>query len=83
MVEVKGQTRSWLIIAPNPLPNLSGKHILISAGSHDPKGPSHYTKELFDLLRKFGAKVSIQRQSGGHELTQRDIMVAKEWISSL
>ena len=35
--------------------NLSDKHILISAGSHDPIVPSHQTEDLFDLLRNAGA----------------------------
>jgi phospholipase/carboxylesterase len=68
-------------LIPYTLPNLSDKHILISAGSHDPIGPSHQT-DLFDLLRNAGTNISIQWQKGGHELTPRDIKVASEWAAS-
>jgi phospholipase/carboxylesterase len=62
------------------LPNLSSKYVLISAGLHDPIVPRNQTEDLFDLLKKVGAKVSIQWQNSGHELTQRDIKAAKDWV---
>ena len=69
-------------LIPDTLPNLSDKHILISAGSHDPIVPSHQTEDFFDLLRNAGANVSIQWQNSGHELTQRDVKVARDWVAS-
>lgn len=75
--------RSMIPLVPNTLPNLSSKRILISAGLHDPIVASYQTKDLFDLLEKVGAKVSIQWQNSGHELTQRDIVAARKWLSLL
>ena len=75
--------RPMIPLIPDTLPNLSDKHILISAGSHDPIVPSHQTEDLFDLLRNAGAHVSIQWQNSGHELTQRDVIVARKWLSLL
>ena len=75
--------RPMIPLVPNTLPNLSSKRVLISAGLHDPIVASYQTKDLFDLLEKVGAKVSIQWQNSGHELTQRDIVAARKWISLL
>ncbi len=74
--------RPMIPLVPDTLPNLSSKHVLISAGVRDPIVPRHQTEELFDLLMKVEARVSIQWQNSGHELTQRDIVTAREWISS-
>ena len=52
--------RPMIPLIPDTLPNLSDKHILISAGSHAPIVPSHQIEDLFDLLRNAGANVSIQ-----------------------
>jgi len=75
--------RPMIPLVPNTLPNLTSKRVLISAGLHDPIVASYQTKDLFDLLEKFGAKVSIQWQNSGHELTQRDIVAARKWLSLL
>ena len=75
--------RPMIPLVPNTLPNLSSKRVLISAGLHDPIVASYQTKDLFDLLEKVGAKVSIQWQNSGHELTQRDIVAARKWLSLL
>jgi predicted esterase len=75
--------RPMIPLVPNTLPNLSSKRVLISAGLHDPIVASYQTKDLFDLLEKVGAKVSIQWQNSGHELTQRDIVGARKWLSLL
>lgn len=72
--------RPMIPLVPDTLPNLSSKHVLISAGLHDPIVPRYQTEDLFDLLKKAEAKVSIQWQNSGHELTQRDIKAAKDWV---
>ena len=74
--------RPMIPLVPDTLPHLSSKHILISAGAHDPIIPRYQTEELFDLLKKVEARVSIQWQNSGHELTQRDVVAASEWVSS-
>ena len=70
-------------LVPDTVPSLSSKHILISAGLHDPIVSRSQTENLVDLLKKVGAKVSIHWQNSGHELTQRDIKATKEWMASL
>jgi phospholipase/carboxylesterase len=72
--------RPMVPLVPEPLPNLSKKRVFISAGLHDPIVASYQTKDLIDLLTRSGADVSVQWQNSGHELTQRDIAAAREWI---
>jgi phospholipase/carboxylesterase len=73
--------RPMIPLVPDTLPNLSSKQVLISAGLHDPIVPRYQTEDLFDLLKKVEANVSIQWQNSGHELTQRDIKAAKDWVT--
>lgn len=75
--------RPMIPLVRNTLPNLSSRRVLISAGLHDPIVANYQTKDLFDLLEKVGAEVSIQWQNSGHELTQRDIVAARKWLSLL
>ena len=74
--------RPMIPLVPDTLPNLSSKHVLISAGLHDPIVPRYQTEDLFDLLKEARAKASIQWQNSGHELTQRDIKAAKDWVTT-
>lgn len=74
--------RAMVPFIPEPIPNLSGKLILMSSGLHDPIVPSRGTKDLFDLLKKTGSNVSLEWQNSGHELTQKDLSVAREWLSA-
>ncbi|MGA6989639.1 MAG: alpha/beta hydrolase [Nitrososphaeraceae archaeon] len=75
--------RPMIPLVPEPLPNLSNKRVLVSAGLRDPIVASYQTKDLIDLLIRVGANVSVQWQNSGHELTQRDVKLAREWVMSL
>lgn len=74
--------RAMVPFVPESVPDLSGKYIFMSAGLHDPIVPSRGTNDLFDLLRKTGSNVSLKWQNSGHELTQRDVSEAREWLSA-
>jgi phospholipase/carboxylesterase/glyoxalase family protein len=74
--------RPMVPIVPDTLPYLSSRHILISAGLHDPIVPKQETNNLFDLLKQAGANVSLQWQNSGHEITPRDIRAARDWLST-
>ena len=75
--------RPMVPIIPEVLPNLGSKHILISAGLHDPIVPSQDTKNLLNLLKKAGAETSINWQNSGHELSLEEIKKAKDWLFSV
>ena len=74
--------RPMIPLVPEPLPNLSNRRVLVSAGLRDPIVASYQTKDLIDLLLRVGANVSVQWQNSGHELTQRDVKLAREWVMS-
>jgi phospholipase/carboxylesterase len=73
--------RPMVPFIPNPLPDLSEKKIIILSGQYDPIVSKKQAEDLFSLLKSTGAKVSIQWQSSGHEITQNDVHIAKKWLS--
>ncbi|MFZ0513781.1 MAG: alpha/beta hydrolase, partial [Candidatus Nitrosopolaris sp.] len=73
--------RPMVPLVPEVLPDLSTKHVFISAGLHDPIVPRQETQNLFNLLRKAGvAHISINWQNSGHELIVEEIRKAKDWL---
>jgi len=71
-----------LPLVPKPLPDLSEKKVIILSGRYDPIVSKEQAESLFSLLQNAGAKVETQWQASGHELTQNDVQVAKEWLSA-
>ena len=62
--------------------DLSGKKVILSAGMLDPIVSESQTQNLFDILEKSRANVTLKwQQQSGHNLTEKDILEAKEWIS--
>jgi len=39
------------------------------------------TEQLASLLRSAGASVEVSWQNSGHELTDRDVVTAREWLA--
>jgi len=74
--------RTLIPIIPNNLPNLSEKKIVILSGQYDPIVSKKQAEDLFSLLKKTDAKVTIQWQESGHEITQDDVQIAKKWYSA-
>ena len=75
--------RPMVPLLPEPLPDLSSKHVFISAGLHDPIVSDQETKNLFNLLQKAGADLSINWQNSGHNLILEEIRKAKDWLLSV
>lgn len=76
--------RPMVPLIPEVLPDLSAKHIFISAGLHDPIVSNRETENLFNLLKKTGvADISINWQNSGHELTLEEIRKVKDWLLHL
>ena len=73
--------RLMVPLMPEVLPDLSTKHVFISAGLHDPIVPRQETQNLFNLLKKAGViDISINWQNSGHELILEEIRKAKAWL---
>ncbi len=73
--------RPMVPLVPDPLPDLAGTPVFISAGRADPLIPAPQTERLTDLLGACGAAVTLQWQPGGHGLGTADVEAARDWLS--
>src|SRR5690625_2585529 len=60
------------------LPDLSGKHVFIAAGTNDPICPQEEAIELQQLLEKAKAGVELYWENNGHQLTMSEVELAHE-----
>jgi phospholipase/carboxylesterase len=74
--------RAMVPLVLERLPNLAKKRIFLSSGLYDPIVTRQEAERLFGLFKKTGAKVTINWQESGHELTMVDVQRAKEWLQS-
>ena len=75
--------RAMIPFIPNdPLPNLSSKKILLSAGIEDPIVSRTETENLYRLFQTANANITLKWQSSSHNLIEDDLIIAKEWISN-
>jgi predicted esterase len=72
--------RAMVPLAPQTSPDLSNKHIFMSSGLYDPIVSRQEAERLFGLFKNAGAKVLLNWQESGHELTMGEIRKAKEWL---
>ncbi|HEY4036425.1 MAG TPA: alpha/beta hydrolase [Ktedonobacteraceae bacterium] len=72
--------RPMVPLVPEPLPDLTGIPVFISAGRMDPIVIPHETDRLERLLRQCGATVTTRWHSGGHALSHEDVHEAKTWL---
>ena len=70
-------------IVPDPLPNLDGAPVFISAGRRDPIVGAGDTQKLADLLTACHAVVTVRWTEGGHTLTEGDMIAGAEWLSTV
>jgi phospholipase/carboxylesterase len=59
--------------APGPVPGLSGKPVLITAGRRDPICPWPATEALGAWVEAQGAALTLHAHEGGHELRREEI----------
>ena len=73
--------RAMVPLTPETLPNVPATPVLISNGKMDPLVSVEETERLAALLRSAGADVTVSWQNAGHELTDRDVVTAREWLA--
>ena len=73
--------RAMVPLVPDNLPDLSDKRMIMSSGLRDPIATRQEAERLSGLFKQAHAVVDLQWQNSGHELTQEDIHVAKQWLS--
>ena len=59
---------------------LAGKRALIISGARDPIAPPANGARLKGMLEQVGADVDHRTLPVGHELTQTDVALAREWL---
>jgi phospholipase/carboxylesterase len=63
--------------------DLTGKRVLILSGAMDPMMPTRRAARLASLLAGYGAIVDHRTLPSGHELSQADVTLAKQWLQAL
>jgi len=74
--------RPMVVLQPELLPDLTGKHISIISGRHDPIVPLDHPERLADMFRRAGAGVELHWSETGHQLTSADLAQAARLIGS-
>lgn len=65
-----------------PLPDLVGVPVLVLAGSHDDLVTTAETERLVGLLQTAKATVTLTMLERGHQLSQEDIRITREWLQA-
>lgn len=73
--------RAMMPFDPRPLPDLSGKPILILTGAQDPIVPEEQAGLLAAYVGEAGANVSYEVVPAGHALTGYDLQLAAAWLA--
>ena len=73
--------RAMVPLIPEKQPKIPSTPVLISNGKMDPLVSAEETERLAALLRFAGADVTLSWQPSGHDLTERDVITAREWVA--
>jgi predicted esterase len=73
--------RAMVPLVPNPMPNLAGTRVLVLNGRQDPLVSLAETERLAALFANAGADVHVKLQPSGHDLTEADVVDAREWLA--
>jgi len=73
--------RPMVPFVPDAMPKLSGKPILILAGSRDSIVPKEETERLAGLLKRAGADLTLSWADATHGIASEDVAAAREWLS--
>jgi predicted esterase len=75
--------RAMVPFVPETPPRLNGTPVLLASGLSDPLIPPEGTEQLAAILRNAGASVTLEWQRTGHNLTDADIALAREWVKTV
>ena len=73
--------RPMVPLSRPPQHPLNDCEVLISGGRFDPIATPDQVNALADLLRERRAQVDVRMQASGHELTDRDMETARDWLA--
>jgi phospholipase/carboxylesterase len=75
--------RPMVPLVPQTLPDLTGKQILIVAGTADPMGSPKQINQLASMFQTSGATVQREDLPTSHGLTQDDLQIAHNWLRKI
>ncbi|MBR1087146.1 alpha/beta hydrolase [Bradyrhizobium manausense] len=75
--------RAMVPLSDPPTANLAGKPVLLLSGQADPIVPASNSAKLAALLSEAGARVDYKVLTAGHQLSQADVTLARNWIGSV
>ncbi|MBR0985478.1 alpha/beta hydrolase [Bradyrhizobium liaoningense] len=75
--------RAMVPLSDPPAADLAGKPILLLSGQADPIVPAGNSAKLAALLSQTGARVTHRVLPAGHQLSQADVTLARDWIGSV
>jgi phospholipase/carboxylesterase len=65
------------------LPDLKDKPVLLLLGASDTMIPAASSQRLAAVLQSAGARLIAKTLAAGHNLTQDDLVIAKNWLEQL
>ena len=68
--------------SPAPVPGLSGRRVLITAGRHDPICPWPMTEALAAWVTDQGAPLTTSFHDGGHELRRDEALALAKLLQA-
>lgn len=75
--------RAMVPLSDPPKVQLGGKPALLLSGHADPIVPASNSTKLATLLSKAGASVTHKVLPAGHQLSQADVTLARDWIGNI
>lgn len=75
--------RAMVPLSDPPKGNLGGKQVLLLSGQADPIVPASNSAKLAALLSEAGARVDHKALPAGHQLSQADLTLARNWIGNV
>ena len=75
--------RAMVPLSDPPKAELDGKPILLLSGQADPIVPANNSAHLAALLTQAGASVTHKVLPAGHQLSQADVTLARNWIGNV
>ena len=75
--------RAMVPLRDAPVADLAAKPVLIVSGQSDPIIPPSNSQRLAVMLAKAGADVQHRTLPVGHQLSQADLTIAKEWLGNV
>ncbi|MGY4496297.1 phospholipase/carboxylesterase [Bradyrhizobium sp. GM24.11] len=75
--------RAMVPLSDPPKAELGGKQVLLLSGQGDPIVPASNSARLAALLSEAGARVDHKVLPAGHQLSQADVTLARNWIGNV